>query len=330
MSSLVAMPVSSVMHASLMKGCVGPGGFRGQRPALLLKGRHEAGHNCASTHHEQTVRDEACDESVLVRQYSGPGHEGKSTSRTGSVGGQGHRLAHALGKATRDVEHVRVGLERRDQLDELHDRDGVDCVCGGVDHEGVEGQRVRLRQQHEVSHSISMSCESKSAEGDRALTKVEPDDLSRAALARLLVHGRGSERRERDTRRVACEDGMRREVRREGAKDGLLDGEGLGDGLCGRARDGQVSARASFTPARVQTHLDDEVDLAERAILDRLARRADPAPDAARLVVVELALLDLFAEEVVDKVEALGELALRAVRQDDLDSGSLRGRGRLA
>ena len=78
------------------------------------------------THHEQSVRNEACGcTKVSFVLVQGPAAEARGR-RTGRVGRQRHRLAHALGKAARDVEDGRVGLERRDELDELHDRDRVD------------------------------------------------------------------------------------------------------------------------------------------------------------------------------------------------------------
>lgn len=61
---------------------------------------------------------------------------------------------------------------------------------------------------------------------------MEPDDLTRAVLAGL-ADGRCRQGRQRDRRRVAREDGVRREVRREAGKDCLLDGERFADSLQG-------------------------------------------------------------------------------------------------
>lgn len=51
----------------------------------------------------------------------------KVCGRTWSVGRLGDGLAHPLGKLARSRQNGRVGLERRDELDQLHDRDRIDC-----------------------------------------------------------------------------------------------------------------------------------------------------------------------------------------------------------
>jgi hypothetical protein len=39
-------------------------------------------------------------------------------------------LAHCLGEASRRREHSGIRLKRRDEFDELHDGNGIDCRTG--------------------------------------------------------------------------------------------------------------------------------------------------------------------------------------------------------
>ena len=121
MSSFEAMPVSSVMMASLMNGCE-----RGSRAPGQLARSTAAVPRTRRTMSSRFEMKPAGAQSQL--RTLGRVEAAAGGRRTGRVGRQRHRLAHALGKAARDVEDGRVGLERRDELDELHDRDRVDCA----------------------------------------------------------------------------------------------------------------------------------------------------------------------------------------------------------
>lgn len=69
------------------------------------------------------------------------------------------------------------------------------------------------------------------------------------------------------------------------------------------------------------THLDGEIDVAE--LLNALDRN-EPAPSRIRVFLAKLALLHVLREQLVHESEALGELRLAVVGQQDLDFGGLR------
>lgn len=92
--------------------------------------RFEGEDRLVDERHQEPVRDEAYPKlffrsvSACIMYLRKINH--KRGRLTWSVGRLGDGLAHPFGKLARSRQNGRVGLECRDELDQLHDRDRVD------------------------------------------------------------------------------------------------------------------------------------------------------------------------------------------------------------